>query len=112
MTNHHVALSPADSCEHAYDVVSYDADIDWDPASGLAEVPGPWILLRCRLCEDLTIRQYHPGYYAKYSVLPYLRGDTRDITDEEIPRIHRFIQAHPHLVYAILHQDITQAYSR
>jgi hypothetical protein len=100
-----------EECEHEYHVLSYDADIDWDPTCIHVRLPGPWILLRCRYCEELTIRPYHPAYYVKYTVLPYLQDTAGDITADTITAIHRFIHHHPHLVYAVLYQELTQEHN-
>lgn len=106
MTNTLHPTPTDDACPHTYEVLSYNADIDLDPASVLARIPGPWILLRCRYCDELEIRQYHPAYYVKYTILSYLQDTARDLTTDTITAIHRFLQEHPHLVYAVLYQEI------
>lgn len=101
-----------DCCGHAYEVMSFNAPIDLDPEDPLAHVPGPWMLLECRICHEQTLRQDHIWYHIKYEVIPALLGDTARCTPKDLTRIQRYLQACPDYIWTVVQREITLAQER
>jgi hypothetical protein len=110
---HTERLEPCeDLCSHDFAIVNYNTEIDFDPESPLSRVPGPWMLLRCRVCQEETVRPYHPGYRVTQDVIPYLLTDTTHYSHAERAHIDRFIQAHPTLIRTIIQHEAERAMAR